>query len=118
MRRELDSDEFRLYELIWQRTVASQMADARGTTLSLRITGRSQRQTDRQVTFAASGRTITFAGFLKAYVETVDELAGGEADDAERRLPQPDRGPAGRRQRADRRTAIRPTRRPGTPRRR
>jgi DNA topoisomerase-1 len=39
------------------------------------------------VVFSASGRTITFAGFLKAYVETVDELAGGEADDAERRLP-------------------------------
>ena len=39
VRRELDSDEFRLYELIWQRTVASQMADARGTTLSLRING-------------------------------------------------------------------------------
>lgn len=37
VRRELDGDEFRLYELIWQRTVASQMADARGTTLSLRI---------------------------------------------------------------------------------
>ena len=37
--------------------------------------------------FSATGRTITFAGFLKAYVETVDELAGGEADDAERRLP-------------------------------
>ena len=37
--RELDSDEFRLYELIWQRTVASQMADARGTTVSVRITG-------------------------------------------------------------------------------
>ncbi|WP_375486943.1 type I DNA topoisomerase [uncultured Mycobacterium sp.] len=77
-------DEFRLYELIWQRTVASQMADARGTTLSLRITGESG---DRQVVFSASGRTITFPGFLKAYVETVDELAGGEADDAERRLP-------------------------------
>ncbi|GFG71040.1 DNA topoisomerase I [Mycolicibacter senuensis] len=85
VRNELGSDEFRLYELIWQRTVASQMADARGTTLSLRIGGRSG---DQQVTFAASGRTITFAGFLKAYVETVDELAGGEADDAERRLPQ------------------------------
>ncbi|MGB3664029.1 MAG: type I DNA topoisomerase [Mycolicibacter algericus] len=85
VRNELGSDEFRLYELIWQRTVASQMADARGTTLSLRIGGRSGSQ---QVTFAASGRTITFAGFLKAYVETVDELAGGEADDAERRLPQ------------------------------
>jgi DNA topoisomerase-1 len=84
VRRELDGDDFRLYELIWQRTVASQMADARGTTLSLRIAGTSG---DQQVVFAASGRTITFAGFLKAYVETVDELAGGEADDAERRLP-------------------------------
>jgi DNA topoisomerase I len=84
VRRELDGDDFRLYELIWQRTVASQMADARGTTLSLRIAGQSGSQ---QVVFSASGRTITFAGFLKAYVETVDELAGGEADDAERRLP-------------------------------
>ena len=37
--------------------------------------------------FAATGRTLTFPGFLKAYVETVDEQAGGEADDAERRLP-------------------------------
>jgi DNA topoisomerase-1 len=89
VRRELDGDEFRLYELIWQRTVASQMADARGTTLSLRIAGRSG---DREVVFAASGRTITFAGFLKAYVETVDELAGGEADDAESRLPQVTQG--------------------------
>ena len=85
VRRELDGDEFRLYELIWQRTVASQMADARGTTLSLRINGQSG---ERQVVFSASGRTITFVGFLKAYVETVDELAGGEADDAESRLPQ------------------------------
>jgi DNA topoisomerase-1 len=84
VRRELDGDEFRLYELIWQRTVASQMADARGTTLSLRIAGHAG---EREVVFSASGRTITFAGFLKAYVETVDELAGGEADDAERRLP-------------------------------
>ena len=84
VRRELDGDEFRLYELVWQRTVASQMADARGTTVSLRIAGASG---DRPVVFSATGRTITFAGFLKAYVETVDELAGGEADDAERRLP-------------------------------
>ncbi len=83
---ELDADGFRLYELIWQRTVASQMADARGTTLSLRITGRSS--DGREAAFASSGRTITFPGFLKAYVETVDELAGGEADDAESRLPQ------------------------------
>jgi DNA topoisomerase I len=87
-RRELDGDDFRLYELIWQRTVASQMADARGTTLSLRINGKVSTATGkREVVFSASGRTITFAGFLKAYVETVDELAGGEADDAESRLP-------------------------------
>jgi DNA topoisomerase I len=82
---QLDTDEFRLYELIWQRTVASQMADARGTTLSLRISGRSSG--GEQVVFSASGRTITFAGFLKAYVESLDEQAGGEADDAESRLP-------------------------------
>ena len=81
----LDTDEFRLYELIWQRTVASQMADARGTTLSLRISGAAQ--SGEQVVFSASGRTITFAGFLKAYVESIDELAGGQADDAESRLP-------------------------------
>lgn len=82
----LDSDEFRLYELIWQRTVASQMADARGTTLSLRIAGESA--DGQSVTFSASGRTITFPGFLSAYVESLDDLAGGEADDAESRLPQ------------------------------
>jgi DNA topoisomerase I len=82
---QLDTDEFRLYELIWQRTVASQMADARGTTLSLRISGVSSGGQD--VVFNASGRTITFAGFLKAYVESIDDQAGGEADDAESRLP-------------------------------
>ncbi|EUA23439.1 DNA topoisomerase I [Mycobacterium xenopi 4042] len=59
VRRELDGDDFRLYELIWQRTVASQMADARGTTLSLRIAGTSG---ERQVVFSATGRTITFPG--------------------------------------------------------
>jgi DNA topoisomerase I len=89
VRRELNGDEFRLYELIWQRTVASQMADARGTTVSLRIAGQiAEASTRTDLVFSASGRTITFAGFLKAYVETVDELAGGEADDAESRLPQ------------------------------
>jgi len=83
--REVDGDDFRLYELIWQRTVASQMADARGTTMSVRISGTAA--TGEEVTFASSGRTITFAGFLKAYVETVDDQVGGEADDAESRLP-------------------------------
>ncbi|MFG1797360.1 type I DNA topoisomerase [Nocardia sp. NPDC049149] len=81
----LDNDEFRLYEMIWQRTVASQMADARGTTLTLRITGTAS--SGEECVFSASGRTITFAGFLKAYVESVDEEAGGQSDDAESRLP-------------------------------
>ncbi|CAM3158101.1 type I DNA topoisomerase [Tsukamurella hominis] len=88
----LNSDEFRLYELIWQRTVASQMADVKGTTLSLRIGGAAS--TGESVEFAASGRTITFPGFLSAYVETVDDQAGGEADDAESRLPQLVKGQA------------------------
>jgi DNA topoisomerase-1 len=87
---ELESDEFRMYELIWQRTVASQMADARGTTMSVRITGTAA--SGEECTFASSGRTITFPGFLRAYVETVDTEEGGEADDAERRLPQLTKG--------------------------
>ncbi|MEJ2886454.1 type I DNA topoisomerase [Actinomycetospora aeridis] len=82
---ELSGDEFRVYELIWQRTIASQMRDARGTTMSVRITGTAA--TGEECTFSASGRTITFPGFLRAYVETVDELEGGQADDAESRLP-------------------------------
>jgi DNA topoisomerase-1 len=82
--RSINGDEFRLYELIWQRTIASQMVDARGLTLSLRITASAA---GRECVFSASGRTITFPGFLRAYVETVDAEAGGEADDAERRLP-------------------------------
>ncbi|NME80942.1 type I DNA topoisomerase [Rhodococcus sp. 105337] len=88
----LDGDEFRLYELIWQRTVASQMADVRGTTLTLRITGTAG--TGEECTFSSSGRTITFAGFLKAYVESVDEEAGGQSDDAESRLPNLSEGSA------------------------
>ncbi|WP_067820467.1 type I DNA topoisomerase [Nocardia inohanensis] len=81
----VDNDEFRLYELIWQRTVASQMADARGTTMTVRVTGVAN--TGEECVFSTSGRTITFAGFLKAYVESVDEEAGGQSDDAESRLP-------------------------------
>jgi DNA topoisomerase-1 len=93
----LSSDEFRLYELIWQRTLASQMADAVGTTVSVRLAGTSI--ADERAEFATSGRTITFPGFLRAYVEDTDEpagLAGGSEesgrDDSERRLPQLARG--------------------------
>ena len=85
----MGADEFRVYELIWQRTIASQMVDARGLTLSLRITAplSGAPAFGAEALFTASGRTITFPGFLRAYVETVDAEAGGEADDAERRLP-------------------------------
>src|SRR5699024_7283403 len=75
---ELEADEFKLYELVWQRTIASQMADAKGTTMSVRLVGSAG--TGEECTFAASGRTITFAGFLKAYVESVDAESGGETD--------------------------------------
>jgi DNA topoisomerase-1 len=81
---QLSSDEFRLYELIWQRTLASQMADAVGTTVSVRITGESS--AGEAAVFTTSGRTITFPGFLRAYVEDTDE--SDEKDDAEKRLPQ------------------------------
>ncbi|HJQ02196.1 MAG TPA: type I DNA topoisomerase [Jatrophihabitans sp.] len=90
----LSPEEFRLYELIWQRTLASQMADAVGTTVSVRLAGTSI--TGERAEFATSGRTITFPGFLRAYVEDTDEPAGGAEesgrDDSERRLPQLARG--------------------------
>ncbi|MDQ2958119.1 MAG: type I DNA topoisomerase, partial [Actinomycetota bacterium] len=86
----LSSDEFRLYELIWQRTLASQMADAVGTTMSIRLGGTSV--SNEAVVFTTSGRTITFPGFLRAYVEDTDEAT--EKDDAEKRLPQLTRGDA------------------------
>ncbi|MCU1595357.1 MAG: topA [Frankiales bacterium] len=83
---ELRGDEHRLYELIWQRTVASQMADARGTTASIRLGAVAADGTDAE--FVASGRTITFKGFLAAYVEEVDDQAeAAEREDSEKRLP-------------------------------
>lgn len=86
---QLDAEEYKLYELIWQRTVASQMADAKGTSMKVTITGAAQLDDGaEQVEFAATGRSITFPGFLKAYVET-SRLADGRnvADNAEKRLP-------------------------------
>ncbi|MFY9189854.1 MAG: type I DNA topoisomerase [Lawsonella sp.] len=67
LRGVLDVEEFKLYELIWQRTVASQMADVKGTTMTVRLEGASATQPESQVALTASGRTITFPGFLKAY---------------------------------------------------
>ncbi len=81
----LKGDEFRLYELIWKRTVASQMKDATGESVSVRISGRSS--AGEEAEFGASGKIITFYGFLKAYVEDVEEADGTDRDDRERRLP-------------------------------
>ncbi|WP_416964877.1 type I DNA topoisomerase [Streptomyces sp. Agncl-13] len=87
----LTGDQFRLYELIWKRTVASQMKDAVGNSVTVKIAGTSS--DGRDVEFSASGKTITFHGFLKAYVEGADD-PNAELDDRERRLPQVAEGDA------------------------
>jgi DNA topoisomerase I len=81
----LTGDQFRLYELIWKRTVASQMKDAVGNSVTVKIAGRASDGRDAE--FSASGKTITFHGFMKAYVEGADD-PNAELDDRERRLPQ------------------------------
>ncbi|MEU8787824.1 type I DNA topoisomerase [Streptomyces sp. NPDC048643] len=81
----LTGDQFKLYELIWKRTVASQMKDAVGNSVTVKIAGASSDGRDAE--FSASGKTITFHGFLKAYVEGADD-PNAELDDRERRLPQ------------------------------
>ncbi|MGW0575605.1 type I DNA topoisomerase [Streptomyces sp. NPDC002920] len=87
----LTGDQFRLYELIWKRTVASQMKDATGNSVTVKIGGTAA--DGRDVEFSASGKTITFHGFLKAYVEGADD-PNAELDDRERRLPQVNEGDA------------------------
>jgi DNA topoisomerase I len=85
VRSELSPDEHALYELIWMRTVASQMKDAQGQTVSLRIAAET---TDAEkVEFGASGTVITFRGFLAAYEEGRDADREAPEGDEERRLP-------------------------------
>lgn len=81
---KVGQDEARLYDLIWKRTVASQMADAKGFTVSVRIAATAA--DGREALFSAGGRTITFPGFLKAYVQGKDDSA--DLDDKETRLPE------------------------------
>ncbi len=82
--KELNSDEHKLYELIWMRTIASQMNDARGTSAQVRLGAVSSENED--VEFSASGKVITFPGFLRAYVEGTDD-PDAELEDREVRLP-------------------------------
>ena len=84
VREALGTQEFRLYELIWQRTIASQMTDARGESVSVRL-GMTAAD-GRDAVFAASGKTILFPGFLRAYVEGADD-PDAELEDQERVLP-------------------------------
>jgi DNA topoisomerase I len=87
LERELNRDELALYELIWKRTLASQMADARGLTVSLRLGATSAGAPNgetRDAEFAASGTVITFRGFLAAYEESRDDES---APEEERPLP-------------------------------
>ncbi len=87
---QLRGEDFALYELIWKRTVASQMADARGSTATVKL-GATLAMPDgpRVVEFSASGTVITFRGFLAAYEEGRDDDATvrAQAADEERRLP-------------------------------
>jgi DNA topoisomerase I len=87
---ELSGDALRLYDLIWKRTVASQMADATGTSAQVRLTGvptgAAALAVAAEAEFAASGQVITFPGFLRAYVEGSDDP---DADLAEREVQLP-----------------------------
>jgi DNA topoisomerase I len=85
VRSEVSPDEHALYELIWMRTIASQMKDAQGQTVSLRIADESS--ADEAVEFGASGTVITFRGFLAAYEEGRDDDRSPQEGDEERRLP-------------------------------
>ena len=80
----LHGDQRRLYELVWMRTVASQMADAAGQSVTARLGGVSSAGEDAE--FSATGRVITFPGFLRAYVEGSDD-PDAELEDREVRLP-------------------------------
>ncbi|HEX3621016.1 MAG TPA: type I DNA topoisomerase [Acidimicrobiales bacterium] len=82
--REVGPDEAALYELVWKRTVASQMADVRGKSVQVRITGASS--TGEEAEFSAGGKVIEFPGFLRAYVEGSDD-PNAELEDREVRLP-------------------------------
>ncbi|EAQ78861.1 type I DNA topoisomerase [Blastopirellula marina] len=75
----LNNDEFRLFELIWKRTIASQMADARGFRIAITLAGGGAK-------FYVSGKTIEFPGFLRAYVEGSDD-PDAELADRETLLP-------------------------------
>ncbi|MDM4763602.1 type I DNA topoisomerase [Galbitalea sp. SE-J8] len=82
----LRGNDWKLYDLIWKRTVASQMADAKGSTATVTIAA-GPTDAGARAEFAASGTVITFRGFLNAYEEGRDEEREANADAAEAKLP-------------------------------
>ena len=80
----LEADELRVYDLIWKRAIASQMADARMLRTTVEITGKSD--SGEAAALTASGKAIEFAGYLRAYVEGSDDPAA-ELDEQETLLP-------------------------------
>lgn len=89
---QLRGDEFKLYELIWKRTVASQMADAKGSTATMRINADLGSGSSAELT--ASGTVITFKGFLAAYEEGQDLERYGSDKKDKSRLPDVKEGDA------------------------
>jgi DNA topoisomerase-1 len=89
----LRGNDFKLYDLIWKRTVASQMADATGSTASVTIaagptgTAAHPAASEALAEFAASGTVITFRGFMLAYEESKDEERNAPTDATESKLP-------------------------------
>ncbi len=83
---ELSRDQFALYDLIWKRTIASQMVDAKKA--QTRVDFDVRTSDGRSATFRANGSVITFPGFLAAYEEsTTEEKSDEEKDESDRRLP-------------------------------
>jgi DNA topoisomerase-1 len=85
LERVLDADDLKIYELIWKRTTASQMVDARVLRTTIEISARGEG--GDVAAFTASGKAIEFAGFRRAYVEGSDDPAA-ELEDQETILPQ------------------------------
>ena len=87
---ELNGQELSMYRMIWQRTLASQMADATGVTVTVRLAATAVDSTNDDAltvaVFAASGTTISFAGYRQVYVESVDDSEAGD-DEREALLP-------------------------------
>lgn len=82
--REVEPDQAKVYELVWKRTVASQMADARGEQVAVRFLAKAK--DGREAELSAAGLTIEFPGFFRAYVEGSDD-PDAELEGRERTLP-------------------------------